>query len=95
MKHQMNISHNMIVDNQGNTNGSNIYISTDTYTEQVFCNLCMTVGRKNSIFYEWQGYKRKYIDHTNIIEQDFPHYSIHNEEHSRTIIESVEMFLGK
>lgn len=32
---------------------------------------------------------------TAIIAHDFPHYSVHDQEHSRTIIEAVEMFLGK
>ena len=69
--------------------------STDTYLESCFSALCAANGRKISVFYEWQGYKKKYIQYTNTIGYDFPHYSVHNEEHSRTIIESIEMFLGK
>lgn len=85
-----------VVNNQGLivplTEGT---ISADTYLENCFYSRCACNSRKINIFYEWQSNKRKYINRTELIPQDYPHYSNHNEEHSRAIIEAIEMFLGK
>lgn len=70
-------------------------INADTYMEHVFYKMCMVNERKMKIFYEWQTNKEKYIHQTAIIAHDFPHYSVHDKEHSRTIVEAIEMFLGK
>lgn len=85
-----------VVNNQGMivplTEGT---VSADTYMENCFYSKCAYNARKIAIFYEWQNNKKKYVNHTNLIIQDYPHYSSHNEEHSRAIIEAVEMFLGR
>ena len=102
---RQNINQNAVINNgqnvtamlvgQGTSTMPNGWASTDTYLESCVNAFCAANGRKISIFYEWQGYKKKYIQYTNTIGHEFPHYSVHNEEHSRTIIESIEMFLGK
>lgn len=79
-------------DNQDNVK---LCISADTYLESVFYNLCAQDERKVRIYYEWQNNKNRYVHQTAIIAHDFPHYSVHDQEHSRTIIEAIEMFLGK
>lgn len=81
--------------NDGDQNNVKICISADTYLEKIFYQRCAQDSRKIQIYYEWQNNKNRYIHQTAIISHDFPHYSVHDQEHSRTIIESVEMFLGK
>mgnify|MGYP003094781894 FL=1 len=85
-----------VVNNQGLivplTEGT---VSADTYMENCFYSKCAYSARKIGIFYEWQNNKKRYVNRTNLIIQDYPHYRSHNEEHSRAIIEAIEMFLGK
>lgn len=90
------ISNNVYVGGNSCVKGTDgVYINTDTYMEHVFYKMCMVNDRKMKIFYEWQTNKEKYIHQTAVIAHDFPHYSVHNKEHSRTIVEAIEMFLGK
>lgn len=72
-----------------------VHISCDTYWEKCFYHACTENSLKMKIFYEWQNHKERYTKKTALIAHDFPHYSVHGQEHSRTIIEAVEMFLGK
>lgn len=86
---------NNTVNNNEDKDNVKLCISADTYLERVFYNLCAQDSRKVRIYYEWQNNKNRYMHQTAIIAHDFPHYSVHDQEHSRTIIEAVEMFLGK
>ena len=86
---------NNTVNNNENQDNVKLCISADTYLERVFYNLCAKDNRKVRIYYEWQNNKNRYVHQTAIIAHDFPHYSVHDQEHSRTIIEAIEMFLGK
>ena len=90
------ISNNVYVGGNSYDRGNRgICINADTYMEHVFYKMCTVNDRKMKIFYEWQTNKEKYIHQTAIIAHDFPHYSVHDKEHSRTIVEAIEMFLGK
>lgn len=89
---------NMIITNvinEGDQNNIKICINADTDLEKVFYQKCAQDNRKIQIYYEWQNNKNRYIHQTAIIAHDFPNYSVHDQEHSRTIIESIEMLLGK
>lgn len=86
---------NTEINNDTRQDNVKLCISADTYLEGVFYNLCAQDERKVRIYYEWQNNKNRYIHQTAIIAHDFPHYSIHDQEHSRTIIETIEMFLGR
>lgn len=89
---------NMIITNvinEGNQNNVKICINADTYLEKIFYQKCASDNRKIQIYYEWQNTKNRYIHQTSIIAHDFPNYSVHDQEHSRTIIESIEMLLGR
>ena len=79
--------------NEGNQNNVKICINADTYLEKIFSQKCASDNRKIQIYYEWQNTKNRYIHQTSIIAHDFPNYSVHDQEHSRTIIESIEMLL--
>lgn len=81
--------------NEGNQNNVKICINADTYLEKIFSQKCASDNRKIQIYYEWQNTKNRYIHQTSIIAHDFPNYSVHDQEHSRTIIESIEMLLGR
>ena len=81
--------------NEGNQNNVKICINADTYLEKIFYQKCASDNRKIQIYYEWQNTKNRYIHQTSIIAHDFPNYSVHDQEHSRTIIESIEMLLGR
>lgn len=68
--------------------------SAETYMEQRLYELCSVNERKKQIYYEWQANKQKFIKQTQTIIYDFQYYSLHDQSHSRSIIESIEMFLG-
>lgn len=93
----MNDSNTIITNviSEGEQNNVKICINADTYLEKVFYQKCAQDNRKIQIYYEWQNNKNRYIHQTAIIAHDFPNYSVHDQEHSRTIIESIEMLLGK
>lgn len=93
----MNDSNTIITNviNDHDQNNVKICISADTYLEKIFYQRCAQDNRKVQIYYEWQNNKNRYVHQTAIIAHDFPNYSIHDQEHSRTIIESIEMLLGK
>ena len=69
--------------------------STETYIEQRLYQLCSVNERKKQIYYEWQANKQKFTKMTQTIIYDYQYYSLHDQTHSRTIVESIEMFLGK
>lgn len=69
--------------------------SAETYVEQRLYELCSVNERKKQIYYEWQTNKQKFVKQTQTIVYDFQHYSLHDQSHSRSIVESIEMFLGK
>lgn len=69
--------------------------SAETYVELRLYQLCSVNERKKQIYYEWQTNKQKFTKQTQTIIYDFQYYSLHDQSHSRSIIESIEMFLGK
>lgn len=69
--------------------------SAETYVEQRLYELCSVNVRKKQIYYEWQTNKQRFVKQTQTIVYDFQHYSLHDQSHSRSIVESIEMFLGK
>lgn len=78
-----------------NEESSLVCRSAETYVEQRLYELCSVNERKKQIYYEWQTNKQRFIKQTQTIIYDFQYYSLHDQSHSRSIIESIEMFLGK
>ncbi|MCM1219931.1 MAG: hypothetical protein NC548_36120 [Lachnospiraceae bacterium] len=84
------MSHNLL-----NEENSPVCRSAETYVEQRLYELCSVNERKKQIYYEWQTNKQRFTKQTQTIIYDFQYYSLHDQSHSRSIIESIEMFLGK
>lgn len=67
----------------------------DTYIEWFFEHKCKQLSNGFQIITEWRIRKQQYIQITNTTIFDFQHYSRHDATHSITILESIELLLGK
>lgn len=67
----------------------------DTYIEWCFEKRCKEYGNGGYILTEWRERKKQYISYLRASVFDFQHYSRHDDSHSISILESIEMLLGK
>lgn len=67
----------------------------DTYIEWCFEKRCKEYGNGVYILTEWRERKKQYISYLRASVFDFQHYSRHDDSHSISILESIEMLLGK
>ena len=67
----------------------------DTYIEWCFEKRCKEYGNGVYILTEWRERKKQYISYLRASVFDFQHYSRHDDSHSISILEAIEMLLGK
>lgn len=67
----------------------------DTYIEWCFEKRCKEFRNGVDILTEWREQKAQVISFLKISVFDFQHYSRHDESHAVSILESIEMLLGK
>lgn len=67
----------------------------DTYIEWCFEKRCKELRNGVDILTEWRQQKEQVISFLKISVFDFQHYSRHDESHAVSILESIEMLLGK
>lgn len=69
--------------------------SADTYIEWCFEQKCKQLSNGFDIIAEWRTRKQKYVQITGTTIFDFQHYSRHDATHSISILEAIELLLGK
>ena len=73
--------------------------NTDTFIERVFIEKVeKTISEKTlrkTIISSWQNEKYLYVNKLKTIAFEFMHYSLHDESHSRSILDNIELLLGK
>ena len=69
--------------------------AADTYIEWRFEQKCREIRDGKNLLTEWRRRKREYISFSSTIFIDFLHFSRHDGSHSISILESIEMLLGK
>lgn len=67
----------------------------DTYIEWCFEKKCKEYRNGVYILTEWRERKKQYISYLQTAVFDFQHYSRHDDSHSVSILEAIEMLLGK
>lgn len=67
----------------------------DTYIEYCFEKRCRELKDGVDILTEWREKKRQYISYLETAVFEFQHYSRHDASHSISVLESIEMLLGK
>lgn len=67
----------------------------DTYIEFQFEEKCKYLSNGYDIITEWRKRKQQYVKLLQTVAFDFQHYSRHDQSHSVSILEAVEMLLGK
>lgn len=67
----------------------------DTYIEWCFEKRCQELKNGVDILTEWRDRKRQYISQLECTAFEYQHYSRHDVTHSISILEAIEMLLGK
>lgn len=67
----------------------------DTYIEWRFEYRCKKLSNGYQIISEWRTDKIQYINISDTTIFDFQHYSRHDKSHSKSILEAIELLLGK
>lgn len=67
----------------------------DTYIESLFQQKCAEMDTTGDLFAKWQQDKKVYTTTTNTIIFEFWHFSLHDKTHSKKILDSIELLLGK
>lgn len=67
----------------------------DTYIEWCFEKRCKEYRNGVHILTEWRDHKKQLVSYLEASVFDFQHYSRHDESHAVSILESIEMILGK
>ncbi len=65
------------------------------YLEKRFEELSKLNDDNKKLFGIWYVLKQQFIQMLDGVTQYFPHFSLHNETHSKTICQQIERFLGK
>lgn len=82
--------------NDGMNSWNEISLSpADTYIEWRFEYRCKQISEGYQIISEWRTNKLQYTHISDTTIFDFQHYSRHDKSHSKSILEAIELLLGK